>query len=465
MKLAAGLVRKAVPLLAVALAVSAASAQESHFSFSGPMSSFMPEGATPGAVTSGLPFAIVLTDNGASISPAEVELRGTGWKGPITLRLAAPKFAGGRLSGTVQLQNGSGSTIEGVRLDILGASEEYKAKDENGNDVVKTRSQAITVASPLLFGDLPLGHLSEPLPLEVSGITFAPETVRVTVSGVLSGLYYIGSMAIPDTHDCRQIDVDSGGRVYVADTGGYVWRIDPDSKKATVAGTLPSGCYGVAVNPKTGDIYARCLGENRVFHFRPGGDDQGQLTEDAEVDTTGAGVRLDHAGNLWAIVDGGLQRFRRGVKDLEINDANGESLDARLFDVDAAGNIWVCSNDKLFEFGALGQHAKQVAFGPDWHLGRVMSPISCRADADGSVYVLESGIQSETEREAPRISVFDKDGRIIRVFGRGGETDPGQGEPYPGQLAYAKDIAFGSGGRVYVVQDDYDNLVMVFSKF
>jgi hypothetical protein len=60
--------------MAVALALScvqAVRAQDggkAHFHFAGPMSRFMADGATPGVSTSGIAFAVTLTDGGKALS-------------------------------------------------------------------------------------------------------------------------------------------------------------------------------------------------------------------------------------------------------------------------------------------------------------------------------------------------------------------------------------------------------------
>jgi len=138
---------------------------QGHFHFAGPMSQFLAEGVTPGAVTSGLPFAVVLSDAGATIAPTTFTLQGEGWDGNATLTLTDAKFANGHLTATVHLTNGTRSALEGLRLDLTGATEEYKAKGAQGNDILKTRAQAVGLGSPLLFGDVAKRDAADPQPL------------------------------------------------------------------------------------------------------------------------------------------------------------------------------------------------------------------------------------------------------------------------------------------------------------
>jgi hypothetical protein len=156
------------------LASCAAGFAQGHFNFAGPLSQSLKEGATPGAVTGGLPFAVVLSAGGATIAPTQFDLSGPGWTGKAHLTLANPQFAGGHLTATVQLQNGSGSVLEGLRLDITGATEEYKAKDAQAQDLLKTRPQAVTIPSPLLLGDLQKDDAADPQALDASTIAFQP---------------------------------------------------------------------------------------------------------------------------------------------------------------------------------------------------------------------------------------------------------------------------------------------------
>src|SRR5579871_5343860 len=100
-----------------------------HFHYAGPLSKFQVEGATPGAVAGGLPFTVTVADNGATITPSSFDLKGPQWNSAAKLTLDGLKYAGGKLTATARIQNGSGSVLEGVRLDITGATEEYKAKD------------------------------------------------------------------------------------------------------------------------------------------------------------------------------------------------------------------------------------------------------------------------------------------------------------------------------------------------
>ena len=135
-------------------------------------------------VSPGLPFSLVLTDKGATAFPTSFELQDKGWTGGVELRFDELRFADGELTGKAVLRNGSGKALKGLRLDVVGATEEFQTR-QRGKTVIQVRDQEVSLASPLLFGNLPAGQESAAMPLTVRGITFRPETERVTVRGIL----------------------------------------------------------------------------------------------------------------------------------------------------------------------------------------------------------------------------------------------------------------------------------------
>ena len=135
------------------------------------------------APAAGLPFSVVLTDEGATAFPTSFELRDKEWTGSVELRFEDLRFADGELTGKAVLRNGSGKALEGLQLEVVGATEEFQT--QRRRTVIQTRDQEVSLASPLLFGKLAAGQESAAMPLTVRGITFRPETERVTVRGVL----------------------------------------------------------------------------------------------------------------------------------------------------------------------------------------------------------------------------------------------------------------------------------------
>lgn len=440
-----------------------------HFHFAGPMSAFMAEGATPGAVTSGLPFTIELAEGGAKVTPASFDLKGPKWQGAATLALDGPKFADGHLTGTLRLRNGSGSVIEGVRLDVTGATEEYRAKDEQGKDVLKTRPMPAAIASPLLFGDVPKDEDADPEPLDVIGIAFKPETTRILVHGLLSGLYYVGSFTDGTEHCVAvQLDTDPKGRVYLADRNeDTIYRTDADGSSPQAVAKLPAAVRGVAVDPKTGGIVGTYINAHDFLLFTPGGDDAGKIEQD-----DGAGVfvgwpgwaRYDRMGTLYVGFGKAIHRLAGGKPVMSVSSVgNYEFQGGPAFDIAPDGALWVATGDTLFRVDASGKSGKRAAIGPDWRLGKVTSPQAVRVDAQGNVYVLEG----ETNVEWTRASVFDRNGHVVRVFGHGNKTPKeNNADAWPGELRRNNyDLAFGPDGTVYVAVEDTHDSVLMFQPF
>src|SRR5438067_768863 len=90
-------------LLSGAVGRAADEAPPGHFRFSGPMSDFLAEGKKAAPVAAGLPFTITLSDGGATIAPARLELKGAGWASAAQLAFENLKYGGGHLTGQVKL--------------------------------------------------------------------------------------------------------------------------------------------------------------------------------------------------------------------------------------------------------------------------------------------------------------------------------------------------------------------------
>lgn len=445
---------KLAGLLALAsLSVLQAQDARSHFHLAGPMESVLRPGVQPAPVTSGLPFAVVLTNAGASSFPSSFQLQGKGWTGSADLRLEGLRFADGQLTGKAVLRNNSGRVLEGLRLDVRGAVEEYQAKQE-GKTVFLTREQQVSLASPLLFGDLPPGQESDAIPLTVRGITFRPETERVGVHGIVSGLAFLGAAAIPDL-TVYEVDIDLHGRVYIG-AGEAIIRTDADGRGAHRV-VQREGCRGVAIDPRTSEILANC-DNDRILRFAPDGKEVGRITAEANgIERPTQGVRIDLGGRIYNHGDDNrvIQAIARGRK-LWTVPVESEAL----FDVDASLNLYACTRETVEMFGPEGQKLRTFAAKGDWRLGGVMRPRSVRVDRAGNVWVVEQGLGAE----APRITVFDREGRPIRAFGRGGKA-PVEDTILPGQLHRPVDLAFGVDGRVYVLQGYDDGRLLMFQPF
>lgn len=439
-------------------------AQEGHFYFSGLLGQLTGEGVKVAPVGTGLPFAIVVADAGAKISPAQFDLRLV--SSSIKLQFESLKLGNGHLSGAAKIVNSSGAVVEGVRLDVVSVVEEFQQKDAKGP---ATRNQAATLASPLFFGDLAKNDSSDAIPFDVSTIKFTPtETTKITINGVVSGLRYAGAYNVKDLENPGEIETDRQGRVYICDVGGSrIVRTNADGGNIETLINLENQCQGVAVDPKSGDIYATTNNSKSVYRFSDAGVAKGSF----ENDSAPTFLRFDRAGNLFG-ASSHLFRFANLQPALEIADAAGDDLYTKGFDVDAAsGNIWIASglekDRSLYRSSADGKIRLKVARGTDWHLGRVDVPQSARVDGQGNVYVAELG--EADAKEAARISVFDKTGAFVRVFGRGNRT-PDSDKILDGQIYRPTDIAFGANGRIYVACENEaggygKNLMLMFEPF
>ena len=467
-----------VAILLLVLAGACWAVPPHHFHFAGPMAQFLAAGKAPGVVSGGLAFAVVLTDAGATITPnpATFTLTAPGWDGTATLTLADAKFAAGHLTATVKLTNGTTSVLEGLRLDLTGATEEYKAKDDKGNDILKTRAQPVTIASPLLLGDVAKKDDADPQPLDASTITFQPETTRITVSGVVSGLYLSSVIKTPEEGGAPcALDFDAQGRLYLLRREEWeVLRCDAEGQNMAVFGTFPDDLVNspghLAVNPATGDVLATTHGIYRLDAtgaYKGAFPPEGAAEEDKTQGFVGA-LRFDHNARLYCADEGTLACYvdnrRTWTLDRLGDVAFGSPI---LLDVDLNGNFWVgdYGAHNLFELGRRGVNGKLIATGPDWHLGAVTSPAAVRCDARGYVYVIEGASTEEGQEEEERVSVFDPAGRLVRVFGHGDRL-PLADALLPGQVSsLASDLAFGPDGRVYLANADATQPILVFRPF
>ncbi|MBZ5524055.1 MAG: hypothetical protein LAP21_17610 [Acidobacteriia bacterium] len=436
-----------------------------HFRFSGPLSQLMAEGSKAAPVANGLPFSILITEGGAKVTLVSGNLKIPGATGPLTLTLDGLKYAGGNVMGSARLANATGSPVEGTRLDISGATEEYKAKDEKGNITVKTRHLAVGLPSSLFFGDLGAGEDFDTLPLSAGRISFTPDTNQITVNGVVSGLRYAGAFDVKDLGAPSAVDTDAQGRIYIGDVNGQrIVRTNSQGRNVEVLAKLEDQLQGMAVNSKTGDLAATRINSKAVYMFSNAGAPKGSFEFDGYVSV----LRFDRQGTLYGS-QGHVWRFSSQKAALDIGEVAAVELSARGIDVDAAGNIWIVSgleqDRHLFRVDSTGKKGVRVASGPGWKPGRLYVPQTVRIDAAGNAYVVELG----DNKEAARISVFSKDGGFIRVFGRGGKTPPPEDKVLVGQLWRPADLAFGPDGKLYVACENDSafstHLMLIFQPF
>jgi sugar lactone lactonase YvrE len=436
-------------MLVLAAFVAIAMADDVPFHYSGPMSKLLTAGAKVAPVTTGIPFEVVIQKDG-SVGPASFKLSGQGWKGSANLQLQNLKYADGTLSAGANLENAAGTSLQGLRLDVVGATETYKGKDKDGKEVTLARAQAHQFESPLFFGDLLNKESEGPHPFSVSGLKIAPETVQITVRGVLSGLRYLDRFEAPGGGGFNHMDFLPGGKLVAGVYGTQILLVDP-AKDAKETYTVEGQSVGGAVDPRTGDVYTTTVSSSTITVFDPQGKKKSTLGEANGIDKFVQTLRFDKAGTLYALGDGGANVFvlKNGKVIKSIEDVGGQPFAISSFDVAPNGALWMTdSTASLLTVGPDGK-GRKVAQKADWKFGAVQSPLGIRVDRNGLVYVGEEEVDNYDPFD--RMSVFDPQGRIVRIFGRAGKKPAGQEDQLnPGQLESPREFAFGPDGTLYV---------------
>ncbi len=426
-----------------------ARAENAPFAFSGPLSSLLPAGREVAPHAAGIPFAIEISAGGQRIEAGPFALLVPGATKPFRLTLTGAAFSDGKLTAKATLTNASGAALEGLRLDLTQATETFNAKDAQGKLQSSKRPRTV-VATPLHFGDLGAEETSDSLPLEATGLSFSPETVRITVRGVVSGLRYEKTLSNPSACGAGQIEVDERGSVYLADVcARRIARISPTGEVSGIE--LPANAKGFARDPRSGRLAAT------YGHFREiqliGAEEQvlGTLGDVQGLDALPDFLRFDSLGRLWVEADGTILRFgTTGRREQRIRTIGDFGLGGVLsFDLAPSGALWVVARGALYVLPADGRPGSRVVE-PGLRPGELTSPEAPRAASDGSVWVVEGA--DPTHGAPERISVFDRAGRLVRIFGRGAKAPlPGFPAAYhEAQIFQAKDLAFGPENRVYV---------------
>jgi DNA-binding beta-propeller fold protein YncE len=201
------------------------------------------------------------------------------------------------------------------------------------------------------------------------------------------------------------------------------------------------------------------------------------------------GVAVDRDGKtVWATdrcspgtVPGCIGSKVNPVHHFDENGNEIKSFGAGLFawphgiHVDKDGNVWVAdsrapSADELQKAGEQGKGSVVIKFSPE---GRVLmtlgkpgvkgnppealtEPTDVLTDpANGDIYVSESHTDVEDPGLVGRISVFDRNGKFLRVIGKTGMG--------PGEFRTAHALEFDSQGRL-LVADRHNHRVQVLTK-
>ena len=301
------------------------------------------------------------------------------------------------------------------------------------------------------------------------------------------------------------IAVDAAGNLYIAEIDAYadsgfgaIRKVSPNGIISTVAGgdTLNLGDGGPATSAlvydpqgialdATGNLYIAEFASNRVRKVSTSGTITtvaGSGSTNGSLGDGGAatsatlkgpiGVAVDLAGNLY-IADSGDRRVRKVSPDGIITTVagNGPSIPPLEMEASHKRHLGRSRRSRRRRCGqylyrgrsrqpnsrgvtcrnhhhSCGQRVRRL-FGR-WGLAilaAISSPISVAVDANGNLYIVDSGNS--------RVRVVSTDGKINTIagdgsqFGESGDHGPattaGLGSPFG--------LAFGSGGEIYVSQD------------
>jgi len=373
--------------------------------FAGPLSEVLADGVAVAPVTSGLVFAVTLTNGGASLSGNRFDLRVPGATGPLRLELEDLAFRDGTLIGYVGVRNLTGSALLGLRFDFLEAMESYDtdAGSSARPRVTKTRRQPARLPSPIFLGDEPPDGSSTGFPLQIGPLTFSPETQYVVVTGVVSGFAAGKPLPLEGLKQPTAVDLDAGSRVYLADGGHVVRR---SLKGAAAKDEDLIGLSGAVVG----------LSVERPARF---------LLVSSEGSTA-------------------LTTFpiRRGRDPIRQSDALSRPFPGGApsrFDLAEGGDVWVLGTDRVERRDAGGRLVTRIPLKAGERLGAVRSPVGLRVGPEG-VFVAT----------AERITQLDAQGRFVRALGatrRPATPDAS----FPGALRGVRDLARGADGTLYVL--------------
>lgn len=432
------------------------------------MSKLLAPGAVPAPVNEGLKLPLEISKDGRVAPTATLLVRMPSWKGNIEVTFSDLRHEGGTLNGSIKLNNKSGLVLQGLRFDAPASLERYSEPDPSGKDVIKTRAQGTRLSSPLLFGDLQPDEVSETHGFQVSGIQLKPETIGVTIGGHVSGLALIATHnPVPDLTPVS-IDFDSRGQFYLAGSASEtVYRYDPAAKKATPVATLPQGGISIAYDRANSLVYATANNQTSFFKFTADGKEKGQVKRIDEMmgfnDWSGK-ARFGQDGRIYVNFGNGIARLDGEKPEMVVYKVGDFEFESYLsYDVSPDGSIWVGTKDMVHKLDPAGKSGKLMIKGPSTQLGHTNSILALRLNASGQVFIAED----MGPENWPRVSVFDGQGRLIRVFGRATQKARKEDEEFRlGELVPgAIDFAFDSTGKLYLVHAHLEQSMLVFEPF
>jgi uncharacterized protein (TIGR03663 family) len=268
--------------------------------------------------------------------------------------------------------------------------------------------------------------------------------------------------------DPRGLAVDSGGRVYVADSNNHRIQVfDSNGHFVTQWGSQGAGLgqfqepWGVAVD-EDGNVYVADSWNHRLQKFDSEGrfllqwgtfgNTEGSIVGQGNVFYGPRDIAIDAAGDLYVTDTGNKRVMKFSPRGEFLGQWGGFGLQSGQFhepvgiDIDADGNIYVADtwNRRVQKFDSDFVFLVQWPI-HGWESESVVNKPYLAVDGDGHVYV--------TDPEGYRVLEFDAGGTFLATLGEFGVGD--------GEFNLPIGIDVDESGNVYVA-DSANNRVMKF---
>ena len=339
-------------------------------------------------------------------------------------------------SGNCVLLINAGTTLSDVAVDSAG---NIYVSEYLNHRVQKYNSSGTLVGTFAGTANVPYvpdnSHLNYPtlIALASDGSIFAAEhdgqrLVKMNASGVIQWAFGVAATSGSDTAHLNSpehgnLAIDSGGRIYVPDTGNNrIMIINPEGTYNSSFGTWGTGNnqferpYSVAITPANGDIIVADGLNHRVQVF------DSNWTYKATLGTTGVsgtdgthfnspqGVAIDSGGNV-LVSDYSNYRVQKcalsgssGTCTTLIGTTGSQSTSdltllsgPRGLAIDSAGRIYVVDGSGVKVFDSSGNYLATMGRGSGWTVGTedgsgdMSSPSGVALDNVGNVFVTDSG--------------------------------------------------------------------------
>src|SRR5262245_2572510 len=274
--------RAGAGLLVLCAAVLAAQDPEarSPLAGTGPMRQLLARGVAAAPMTTGLSFAITITNRGAQTTDRPWLIRVPG-ASPLTLSIEEPQWDSESFTALATIRNTTGNYAGGLRLEFLEVTE-------------GSRRRTISLDSPLFFGDLESGGEAS-LPFRLDGLGLSGEAPLVLLRGIVTGAVASASVELPDSAAPSAIDARTGGALCVGDESGKaIFRITADLGSIR---RFDAGCpvTGLAVRRKSGEVLASCREAAALVRLAP----SGKLTRSDPLDRPLGRIRFGGKDDLY----------------------------------------------------------------------------------------------------------------------------------------------------------------------